>query len=153
MRTARALIVMPFSRSRSVESSTCSAISRALRVCVRSSKRSASVDLPWSMCAIMQKLRMNCWFMPRQQSAVTFQYAGRRLTAHYFGDSKGADTSVRPRIDALFLQYSNRLAVRVRGSDLPTNIPSSRTDTTWDGPYVMSALLALNGHPSDPEHV
>src|SRR5438105_1921583 len=68
MRTARALIVMPFSRSRSMESSTCSAISRALRVCVRSSKRSARVDLPWSMCAIMQKLRMNCWFMPRQHS-------------------------------------------------------------------------------------
>ena len=91
--------------------------------------------------------------MPRLRSAVTFQHAGRRLTAHYFGDSKGADTSVRPRIDALFLQYSNRLAVRVTRAVWPTNIPSSCTDTTWDGLYFMSALLALNGHPSDPEHV
>src|ERR1700677_1338733 len=53
-----ALMVMPRSRSRSMESSTCDCISRWLSAPVSSSKRSASVDLPWSICAMMQKLRM-----------------------------------------------------------------------------------------------
>src|SRR5438477_53041 len=43
-----ALMVMPRSRSRSIESSTCSCISRCVSAPVISSKRSASVDLPWS---------------------------------------------------------------------------------------------------------
>ena len=55
-----ALIVIPRSRSRSIESSTCAVISRWLNAPVSSSKRSASVDLPWSMCAMMQKFRMYC---------------------------------------------------------------------------------------------
>src|SRR5712671_5684642 len=54
-----ALMVMPRSRSRSMESRTCSCISRWVSAPVISSKRSASVDLPWSMCAMMQKFRMN----------------------------------------------------------------------------------------------
>src|SRR5262245_22650766 len=50
---------MPRSRSRSIESSTCScpAWLRRRRPVV-SSRRSASVDLPWSTCAMMQKFRM-----------------------------------------------------------------------------------------------
>src|SRR5437016_2896102 len=52
-------MVMPRSRSRSMESRTCSCISRCESAPVISSKRSASVDLPWSMCAMMQKFRMN----------------------------------------------------------------------------------------------
>src|SRR5438309_6819872 len=58
MRTACALIVMPRSRSRSMESSTCACISRALSEPVSSSSRSAKVDFPWSMCAMIAKLRM-----------------------------------------------------------------------------------------------
>ena len=58
MRTARALMVMPFSRSRSIESSSCSDILRGSTVAVASSRRSESVDLPWSMWAMMQKLRI-----------------------------------------------------------------------------------------------
>ena len=56
-RTARALMVMPFSRSRSIESSTWLVIWRASMVCVSSRMRSASVDLPWSTWAMMLKLR------------------------------------------------------------------------------------------------
>jgi hypothetical protein len=41
-----ALMVMPFSRSRSIESRTWLVICRASIVCVISSRRSASVDLP-----------------------------------------------------------------------------------------------------------
>src|SRR4051812_10834091 len=56
-----ALIVMPRSRSRSIESSTCSAISRSASPPHIWMKRSASVDLPWSMCAMMEKLRILVW--------------------------------------------------------------------------------------------
>src|SRR5579875_3510607 len=58
MRTAWALIVMPRSRSRSMASSTCACISRAVSAPVISSRRSESVDLPWSICAMIAKLRM-----------------------------------------------------------------------------------------------
>ena len=57
-RTACALIVMPRSRSSSIESSSCSRISRSDTAPVSSRMRSASVDLPWSMCAMIAKLRI-----------------------------------------------------------------------------------------------
>src|SRR3954453_14549888 len=62
-RTACALIVMPRSRSRSIESSSCSRISRAETASVISRMRSASVDLPWSMWAMIEKLRILLWSM------------------------------------------------------------------------------------------
>src|SRR3954451_2488913 len=52
---------MPRSRSRSIESSTCARMRRGSTVCVSSRMRSASVDLPWSMWAMIEKLRMWCW--------------------------------------------------------------------------------------------
>ena len=51
---------MPRSRSRSIESSTCSCISRASRPPQVWISRSASVDLPWSTCAMIEKLRICC---------------------------------------------------------------------------------------------
>src|SRR5579871_1171075 len=42
-------------------SSTCSTMSRWLTAPVRSNRRSASVDLPWSMWAMMQKFRICSW--------------------------------------------------------------------------------------------
>src|SRR5690606_12657409 len=50
-------MVIPRSRSRSMLSRTWASISRAWRAPVVSRKRSASVDLPWSMCAMIEKLR------------------------------------------------------------------------------------------------
>ena len=58
MRTVWALMVMPRSRSRSMASSTWACISRAVSEPVSSSSRSESVDLPWSMCAMIAKLRI-----------------------------------------------------------------------------------------------
>src|SRR5215469_10120048 len=49
---------MPRSRSISIESSTCSTISRSGSPPVSWIKRSASVDFPWSICATMAKLRI-----------------------------------------------------------------------------------------------
>src|SRR5512140_3040781 len=51
------LIVIPFSLSRSMLSRTCSFIFDFGTAPVSSSSRSASVDFPWSICAMMQKLR------------------------------------------------------------------------------------------------
>ena len=62
-RTACALIVIPRSRSSSIESSSWSRISRSETVSVSWRIRSASVDLPWSMCAMIEKLRMRLWSM------------------------------------------------------------------------------------------
>ena len=71
-RTARALIVMPFSRSRSIESRTWLVIWRPSTVWVSSSSRSASVDLPWSMCAMIEKFRRRSWgIATRAQSSPT----------------------------------------------------------------------------------
>src|SRR5688500_8297713 len=53
-------MVMPRSRSRSMESSTCSCISRASRPPQVWIRRSASVDLPWSTCAMIEKWRICC---------------------------------------------------------------------------------------------
>ena len=51
-------MVMPRSRSRSMESRNCSLISRWVRAPVRSISRSERVVLPWSMWAMIEKLRM-----------------------------------------------------------------------------------------------
>src|SRR5713101_2287128 len=53
-------MVIPRSRSRSIVSSTCSDISRSGSPPQRWMKRSASVDFPWSMWAMIEKLRMCC---------------------------------------------------------------------------------------------
>jgi hypothetical protein len=58
IRTAWDLIVMPRSRSMSMRSRYWSRICRASTTPVICSIRSASVDLPWSMWAMMQKFRI-----------------------------------------------------------------------------------------------
>ena len=49
---------MPRSRSRSMSSRSCACISRWVTAPVRSRMRSARVDLPWSIWAMIEKLRM-----------------------------------------------------------------------------------------------
>src|SRR2546425_31848 len=51
-------MVMPRSRSSSMSSRNCADISRAETAPVASRMRSASVDFPWSMWAMIEKLRM-----------------------------------------------------------------------------------------------
>src|SRR3954462_15046389 len=57
-RTFCALMVMPRSRSMSMRSRYWARMLRPSTIPVTSSMRSASVDLPWSMWAMMQKFRM-----------------------------------------------------------------------------------------------
>ena len=56
-RTACDLMVIPRSRSISIRSRYCARMERSSTTPVICSMRSARVDLPWSMCAMMQKLR------------------------------------------------------------------------------------------------
>src|SRR3954470_14808473 len=51
-------MVMPRSRSSSIESSSCGPCLRGSTAPVTSRMRSASVDFPWSMWAMIEKLRM-----------------------------------------------------------------------------------------------
>src|SRR5512133_3048410 len=91
MRTAEALIVTPFSRSRSIVSSICSDMSRSEIVPVSCSRRSASVDLPWSIWAIMQKLRIWSVILAFRRLSLRFceiftgkaLYAGVKSLAQY----------------------------------------------------------------------
>src|SRR4051812_31012260 len=57
-RTFWALMVMPRSRSMSMESRYCSRMSRASTAPVSSRMRSERVDLPWSTWAMTERLRM-----------------------------------------------------------------------------------------------
>ena len=58
MRTGAILIVIPRSRSSGIRSRYCACIERIGTVPVISSRRSASVDFPLSICAMMTKLRI-----------------------------------------------------------------------------------------------
>src|SRR4051794_9930878 len=108
-RTAWALIVIPRSRSSSIESSSCSRISRAETVSVTSRMRSASVDLPWSMCAMIEKLRILLWSMAEQGYSAPGRAPARRPRA---GASRSSDLPARCRADALLLDDDPHQAVR-----------------------------------------
>ena len=58
IRTAWDLIVIPRSRSMSIRSRYCARAARSSTTPVSCSIRSARVDLPWSMWAMMQKFRI-----------------------------------------------------------------------------------------------
>src|SRR6476646_2994202 len=85
-------MVMPRSRSMSMESSIWSWNSRSLTAPQRISRRSASVLLPWSIWAMIEKLRINdrsvisLYFAPPQRSwggvAVIRRGHERQIAAH-----------------------------------------------------------------------
>ena len=56
-------MVMPRSRSMSIESRYWSLMSRALTAPVSSRMRSDKVDLPWSMWATIDRLRILSWLV------------------------------------------------------------------------------------------
>src|SRR5262245_45536499 len=106
-RTAWALIVMPRSRSRSIESSICSRMSRSATAPVSCRMRSASVDLPWSMCATIEKLRIrDC------STAQSWQAAGARAARRLGGSRAAAPAHEREHIVELLDAH------RARGHDV-----------------------------------
>src|SRR4051794_29423576 len=67
---------MPRSRSISILSRYCARMLRPSTIPVNSGIRSASVDLPWSMCAMMQKFRMRAGSVDTHHGRMTDVTAG-----------------------------------------------------------------------------
>ena len=110
---------MPRSRSRSIESSSCGRWSRGSTAPVISRMRSASVDFPWSMWAMIEKLRM--------------LRGGRRHGAFEYGDRQtdrglvvGSDMDV---VRAVFAAFTERDVEGVLAHAAPT---SSSAPVTGD---------------------
>lgn len=74
-------MVIPRSRSMSMRSRYCARICRASTTPVSCNMRSASVDLPWSMWAMMQKLRINAGGVLPGPGAFTRAIVASRLAA------------------------------------------------------------------------
>src|SRR3954452_2743547 len=91
-------MVIPRSRSRSMESSTCAIISRWLNAPVTSNRRSASVDLPWSMCAIIQKFLINAGSMRYDEAEPQVSHMSyNQIALSVAGDGIALLTMNRPR--------------------------------------------------------
>src|SRR5262249_13183981 len=86
-----ALMVMPISRSRSMSSRYCSRISRFSTAPQASSRRSARVLLPWSMWAMIEKLRIRAISI-----GLILAEAERRACDAKYG-SRGSSFGVRRR--------------------------------------------------------
>src|SRR5580765_219124 len=101
-------MVIPRSRSSAMESSTCACISRSASPPHSWISRSARVDLPWSTCAMMEKLRScrmkpegSCRELPRQGSSGRADYRENRgLTAA--GCDLGRQRGARARLKQPF---------------------------------------------------
>src|SRR5260370_15829672 len=116
---------MPRSRSRSIESRTCACISRIASDPVSSSSRSASVDFPWSICAIIAKLRM------REASIEVLRF--------YRRDTRGADTPVRETIG----QTSNHIGT---APALGLSRAAKRDQLGWAKPLAWSIVINMLDH-------
>ncbi len=81
-------MVMPRSRSMSMESRYCARMRRGSTAPVISKMRSESVDLPWSMCAMMERLRI------LRESTVVEKWP-RSLQGYRSG------TEISPRVEAV----------------------------------------------------
>src|SRR3954466_10486998 len=92
-------MVIARSRSRSIESSSCSRMSREATVWVISRMRSARVDFPWSMWAMIEKLRMRLWSdkrPPRIEGALDPLRRDRRDRERAVGEEAVAVEGDRP---------------------------------------------------------
>jgi hypothetical protein len=106
-------MVIPRSRSRSIESSTCSAISRSARPPQTWISRSASVDFPWSMCAMMEKLRVSrVSVIPGQlvdQGRRIEEMAAEDLAVHRQHRDLGIETGARPGSSSMSIRSSAKV--------------------------------------------
>src|ERR1043166_2611211 len=130
-RTAWALMVIPRSRSRSILSRNCACISRAVMAPVASRMRSASVDLPWSMCAMIEKFRRSSLATLRPFS-VPFREPRKRF--------RQADVDVDARLPP------RRFAVSARVDDGSLLLARARVGVRDDD---VPALREDGGEPHD----
>src|SRR4051812_8705665 len=151
-RTACDLIVMPRSRSMSIRSRYCARIERSSTTPVICSIRSASVDLPWSMWAMMQKLRIRAGsvapitFTPGSSGPGTVfrssQAGGHRQIA---GGLYRPTSARRPRshpFKGRMWQRRKLHADRITGPDRP----ATQHDSHHPGLVDRLAVLVLADH-------
>src|ERR1035441_10412867 len=97
-RTFWALLAMPRSRSMSIEWRYCARMSLGSTAPVSSKIRSDSVDLPWSMCAMMLRLRILLESTDEEEVAtVTQGYRHAVKTLEVEGFSRPLLASIGPR--------------------------------------------------------
>src|SRR4051812_22152047 len=145
-RTAWALMVMPRSRSMSILSRYCARMWRLSTRPVRSSIRSANVDLPWSMWAMMQKFRM------RAGSVDTHHRGTRRrsrlpLLGGGWGGGRMSETGTGPVAAGVRVAY-DALPAPVRGwvaTTLGSPVVQARTQPGGFSPGVAARLVCADG--------
>src|SRR3954469_18603165 len=128
-RTFCALIVMPRLRSMSIRSRYWARICRASMIPVTSSIRSASVDLPWSMWAMMQKFRIRA-------GSVAAGVVTVLPWSHADGVARGA-ASTGPACDSIRAVGAAHAAVR-RLVDRPVALTSL---------WALACALAVEAAP------
>lgn len=111
------LIVMPFSRSKSMASKSWALASRSATVCVNSKRRSERVVFPWSICAMMEKLRVRLVSMkkfPWPREGETLESKGKsqdgpaeKRVCSLSDEGEGANRRIRP-IFAFFATSDGR---------------------------------------------
>src|SRR5689334_15933437 len=137
-------MVMPRSRSMSIRSRYCARALRSSSTPVSCSIRSASVDLPWSMCAMMQKLRMIEGSVRPGWGAVDVSgtghsrgsVRGRRSSSHSTGGSRRAivgSSGHGPHIETA-INHDRR--GRRGGDDMAT---TRTAKTHWEGSLFEGA--------------
>src|SRR5204863_463450 len=103
-------MVMPRSRSSSMSSRNCADISRAETAPVASRMRSASVDFPWSMWAMIEELRMwVAWLAPNGELlGVEFDDVARAADAQTLELPNGDVVTVRVKKGKVTVRQRHR---------------------------------------------
>src|SRR3954447_25163438 len=144
IRTACDLMVMPRSRSMSIRSRYCARIARASTTPVSCSMRSASVDLPWSMCAMMQKLRSS-------SGGVAAGWMRDEAAAPGIGDTRAGswDRGVRQALERALLAPSRRtVTVAALSGTCGRYHHGPMTTHPADAPATIPSDVAPVAHPA-----
>src|SRR5580658_6791151 len=158
MRTACALMVMPRSRSRSMSSRICACISRPVTEPVSSRRRSLNVDFPWSMWAMMAKLRRRRASMrglaKRAQDA---DQARTLLTLAYHRGTCGSWDPWVPALPHAAFQYRARLenldCGGVAGGCGDTLVPGDERGFQFFGESHVGRVVSAEILPEPPDPV
>src|SRR3954469_20482970 len=145
-RTACALMVIPRSRSMSILSRYCARMCLLSTSPVRSSIRSANVDLPWSMWAMMQKFRMRAGSVDTHHRGMS-----RRKRLPLLGGGRGggrmSEPPTGPVAAGVRVAY-DALPPTVRAwveTTLGSSVVQARTQPGGFSPGVAARLVCADG--------
>src|SRR4051795_8882002 len=145
-RTACALMVMPRSRSMSILSRYCARMCRLSTSPVRSSIRSANVDLPWSMWAMMQKFRMRAGSVDTHHRG-TSRRSRRPLLGGGWGGGRMSGMGIGPAAEGVRVAY-DALPPAVHDwveTTLASPVVQAQTQPGGFSPGVAARLVCADG--------